>query len=53
VSGAGARHSVRAMETTTPVRHTVDPETVSFAGLITMLVLTNLALVWVALTYLV
>jgi hypothetical protein len=51
VSGAPAVLSVATMETATPARTTVDPETVSFAGLVAMLVLSNIAFVWVALAY--
>jgi hypothetical protein len=43
--------SVPSMETTTDTRPAIDSESLSFAGLLMVLVLTNMAAIWVAVTY--
>ena len=52
--GRLARHSLLAMiepTSQTPTSRPVDSETISFAGLLTTLALTNTAIVWFALNY--
>jgi hypothetical protein len=54
VIGRLARHSLLAMiepTSPTPTSRPVDSETISFAGLLTTLALTNTAIVWFALNY--